>query len=389
MSASRRLWLVAVLMLAGYAPAHAQDLPFRLPLPALYRPLSRASGRVMWLTTSRLAPDLAVSIAGTMRGGENLVYQILLSPDGGLSWQPTGAQPWQDVLAPAYWWSDMATIRILRVKGELTLVAHLAVSELNTLLVSTDLGQHWDARPVSAPAACLDFAIKAVVTSPAAPDRLIVDGRCQVASPDSWPILLVSSDAARTWAILEAWSAGEPVWAGRLQASPVDGDTLFRILSTHWQRTRDLTTSWENLTIPGDQLLLSPNDSQTLAVIGPSRGAGLTSRDGGATWQGWTSPSCADTVDQYEGPVWVRGLSEVLVALCVGGPLIRSTDGGQTWVERPLPEGSYPHLLAADDAHVGGLYLQMAIGWTGNDVRLYHSLDAGDTWQDVLALTGQ
>jgi photosystem II stability/assembly factor-like uncharacterized protein len=91
-------------------------------------------------------------------------------------------------------------------------------------------------------------------------------------------------------------------------------------------------------------------------------------------------------VDQYDEPVWVRGLSEVLVALCVGGPLIRSTDGGQTWVERPLPEGSYPHLLAADDAHVGGLYLQMAIGWTGNDVRLYHSLDAGDTWQDVLQL---
>ncbi len=369
-------------------PVHAQTESVHLTLPVLYRSAATARGWIAWLTTSRVAPGLTLAVTANLNGGEHLDYRLLISPDNGLTWRPATSQPWQNVLGPSYYWEDMLAARIIRVQGVVTLVARSTLADPLTLYVSTDLGDHWDARPIPALTDCPDFGMGAVLTTPAAPERLLLTGRCRVSSTaDSRPVLLVSTDAARTWSILATWSDGDALWPSPTLASPVDPDVLYQYGQYNWQRTRDAAATWENVVIPGSQLVLSPNDVETLAVIGPSRGPGLTSRDGGLTWQSWPEVPCVDTVQQATGPIWLRGASETLMALCVGGPLIRSQDGGQTWESVSLPDGFYPTLLSADDSRPGGLYLEMAMSGPGVAHRLYRSPDSGATWQDVLDLT--
>lgn len=370
------------------ASVHAQTEPVHLTLPVLYRSAATAGGWVAWLTTSRVAPGLTLAVTANRNDGDYLVYRLLISPDNGLTWRPATSQPWQNLIGLSYYWEDMLTARIIRVQGVVTLVAHSVLTESLTLYVSTDLGDHWDARRIPPLTDCLDFVAGTVLTSPAAPERLLLTGSCRVGSTaDSRPVLLISRDAARTWSILDTWSEGDALWPSPTLASPVDADVLYQYGQFNWQRTRDAAATWENVVIPGSQLMLSPNDVETLAVIGPSRGPGLTSRDGGHTWQGWPDVPCTDTVLQSTGPIWLRGANETLMALCVGGPLIRSQDGGQTWESLPLPAGQYARLLTADDSRPGGLYLEMVVPGVGVAHRLYHSPDAGATWQDVLDLT--
>ena len=100
-----RRWLAVGLVVAlgaGRVPVRAQTDPYRLTLPALYRSVPTVSGWIAWMTTSRVAPGVALAVTANLLGGEHLDYHLLISTDAGLTWRPTTTQPWQNLLGPSY-----------------------------------------------------------------------------------------------------------------------------------------------------------------------------------------------------------------------------------------------------------------------------------------------
>lgn len=378
----------------------AQALPFRVPLPALYRQLEVRPGALLQVFTSRLAPDIHVAVV-SRHVSSRLTFDLLRSEDAGVTWAGLPAEPWDhyEVAPGSTGGDDVLSPRWVRVGGVLTLVTMPGWISPTTLFVSEDLGTTWIQRDTPSTAACARFQAWHLVNTPAAPDRLLLAGQCLDPVQQDGPYLLASTDAGMTWTAQAFRTPGEPAWFSNLTPSATDADLLYRRLPTTWQRSRDLAISWEDLSIPGERLWGSPNHANVFAAVDPEVGEGLSSLDGGQTWWPWTQVPCGLS-DRY-GLVWLRGSSDTLLAACQGGglqggPLIRSHDGGQTWEKVSLPvseqtgepvplPGGELTLIVADDTHAGGVYIQIVAAFEPFLYKLYRSLDEGDTWQDVLA----
>lgn len=97
----------------------------------------------------------------------------------------------------------------------------------------------------------------------------------------------------------------------------------------------------------------------------------LHTLDGGETWQSIAWPYGAITqIDFVNVTVGYIGT--------VKGNLYKTTNGGQTWqlLSTPVPGGSTQTFLSEQEAYVGGEH------------GLWHTQNAGDTWQTEYPLTG-
>ena len=244
-----------------------------------------------------------------------------------------------------------------------------------------------------------------------------------------------SEDSGMNWAKLDSPMDGLKIWA--IAINPSDPNTIFAGTSPPFLfRTRDGGKSWEKLSAAIAQecaiglpritaLVVDPVDSDTV-LAGVEIDGVYRSRDGGDTWsqvQGITNPdihgmafslgeqktvlvstpreifASKDDGETFQSLMTSSSLPmpycrwvavkpdnpEVLFVAngdaAVGntGTIRRSTDGGQSWEERPLPvEPNSPVWNFATNAADPELILANSVYG-----ELYRSQDGGDSWDKI------
>ena len=244
-----------------------------------------------------------------------------------------------------------------------------------------------------------------------------------------------TEDSGMNWAKLDSPMDGLKIWA--IAINPSDPNTIFAGTSPPFLfRTRDGGKSWEKLSAAIAQecaiglpritaLVVDPVDSDTV-LAGVEIDGVYRSRDGGDTWsqvQGITNPdihgmafslgeqktvlvstpreifASKDDGETFQSLMTSSSLPmpycrwvavkpdnpEVLFVAngdaAVGntGTIRRSTDGGQSWEERPLPvEPNSPVWNFATNAADPELILANSVYG-----ELYRTQDGGDTWDKI------
>ena len=244
-----------------------------------------------------------------------------------------------------------------------------------------------------------------------------------------------SEDSGMNWAKLDSPMDGLKIWA--IAINPSDPNTIFAGTSPPFLfRTRDGGKSWEKLSAAIAQecaiglpritaLVVDPVDSDTV-LAGVEIDGVYRSRDGGDTWsqvQGITNPdihgmafslgeqktvlvstpreifASKDDGETFQSLMTSSSLPmpycrwvavkpdnpEVLfvangdAAVGSTGTIRRSTDGGQSWEERPLPvEPNSPVWNFATNAADPELILANSVYG-----ELYRTQDGGDTWDKI------
>jgi uncharacterized protein (TIGR03437 family) len=168
---------------------------------------------------------------------------------------------------------------------------------------------------------------------------------------------------------------------------PSNPQTLYEGSSAGLQRSIDGGATWKALTgFPSvtnlNSFAVDPTNSKILYAATQPLGM-LKSTDGGTTWTGINNgiPSFTEnsvTMRDTYG-IWVDPKSpEVLFVSVIPYNLMRSTDGGASWVVSPLPGGLFGQLLA--DPFTKGTIYAPALG------SFYKSTDNGQTWSPLPAL---
>ena len=244
-----------------------------------------------------------------------------------------------------------------------------------------------------------------------------------------------TQDSGMNWAKLDSPMDGLKIWA--IAINPSDPNTIFAGTSPPFLfRTRDGGKNWEKLSAAIAQecaiglpritaLVVDPVDSDTV-LAGVEIDGVYRSRDGGDTWsqvQGITNPdihgmafslgeqktvlvstpreifASKDDGETFQSLMTSSSLPmpycrwvavkpdnpEVLFVAngdaAVGntGTIRRSTDGGQSWEERPLPvEPNSPVWNFATNAADPELILANSVYG-----ELYRTQDGGDTWDKI------
>ncbi len=244
-----------------------------------------------------------------------------------------------------------------------------------------------------------------------------------------------TEDSGMNWAKLDSPMDGLKIWA--IAINPTDPNTIFAGTSPPFLfRTRDGGKSWEKLSAAIAQecaiglpritaLVVDPVDSDTV-LAGVEIDGVYRSRDGGDTWnqvQGITNPdihgmafslgeqktvlvstpreifASKDDGETFQSLMTSSSLPmpycrwvavkpdnpEVLFVAngdaAVGntGTIRRSTDGGQSWEERPLPvEPNSPVWNFATNAADPDLILANSVYG-----ELYRTQDGGDSWDKI------
>ncbi len=186
-----------------------------------------------------------------------------------------------------------------------------------------------------------------------------------------------SSDGGASWSvstdglIVEGSVPPSPAQLSSLRASPTQPGTVFAIARAPdlVYRSMDSGHTWRTVNLPAaggspESLAFSPTDAKTL-FLGQQTGPLLRSTDGGDTWTSLAN----EHVVAAQGLAIVPGTPAVLLAAGENG-LRRSADGGNTWTTvLALTAGS----VAADPRTAGVAYAVDAFG-------LDRSTDFGQTW---------
>jgi photosystem II stability/assembly factor-like uncharacterized protein len=160
-----------------------------------------------------------------------------------------------------------------------------------------------------------------------------------------------------------------PPQALTIQASPTQSGTVFAIAGPNFVfRSSDFGQTWSQLALPAGvptALAFSPADPRTL-FLGQNGGPLLSSTDGGNTWTTVSSQG----VFNSQGLAILPGDGSIMLAADTT-TLSRSTDGGRTWkAVLPLSAGS-----VAIDTHINS-----NVAYALDNSGLYRSSDAGQTW---------
>ncbi len=172
-----------------------------------------------------------------------------------------------------------------------------------------------------------------------------------------------------------------------LAAAPDAPDRVFvGTVGEGLQRSTDGGDSWETTLDPGHRVTavtVSPHDPDTVWVgTEPSRV--YRSTDGGDSWE--ARPGLADlpSADRWSFPPrpdthhvrWIavdpRDPERLYVAI-EAGALVRTDDGGETWLDRPDGSRRDNHTLRTHPDAPGRVYTAAGDGYA-------ESTDGGDTW---------
>jgi photosystem II stability/assembly factor-like uncharacterized protein len=295
-------WLLVAPLLAIGVLLASCDAPHNTPWQALG---TQDGGRVLSLAVDPFRPNLVY--AGTTNG---IVYRLLST---------TAAHPLPGAGIP-----DQAAVGALLPDPQVRGTLYAATSA--GLYVSTDDGDHWQARGSGLPQG---DNVNALIFG--ADTRTLLAGSAHHGA-------YLSHDLGASW-------------------TPADGGLP------------------AGATV--NALLLTSAGGAVLAAL---TGAGIVaSTDGGQTWQPGSAglPAKADVYALATMPA--QGLAAGGPTLYAGtsGGVFASTDGGHTW-SAPVSDaaGAAVHALAADPAHPGTLY-------AGTEQTVLRSTDGGRQWSEV------
>ncbi|HUP56212.1 MAG TPA: sialidase family protein [Bdellovibrionota bacterium] len=167
--------------------------------------------------------------------------------------------------------------------------------------------------------------------------------------------------------------------------------------------SRDGGTIWQRLEArTGDtrfraanSAAIDPNGAWLVGVQAVANGAAiLKSTDGGATWsQAYWNVQANKILVKYAEGGKILALEESGVDPEVSSELLVSEDGGATWLVRPIPRtfprGSLAMWDLAYDPALGTLAVTGAQNPGEQAYGTFVSLDLGESWQAVDAITGE
>jgi photosystem II stability/assembly factor-like uncharacterized protein len=286
------------------------------------------------------------------------------STDLGRSWKRTG----QGIGA-----ADVHGVHTIGPDGA-TVIAALADCGPN-LARSKDGGRTWELRPIDGvPAtwAGVRFEFSSVAAAPSRPSRVYATSGDAVAR---------SEDSGLTWDFHRYSDGISGASGGHLAVSPHDPDIVFTATSRGLSRSRDGAVSWETLLgeHPFDDLVdvaISPQDPLLMLASGDGI---VRSIDGGESWM-----PVPDTTFFFVGDLAFDPHNPGIVLAArryyEDSALLRSSDGGVTW----QPSGTG---LEGDVSEISFHPAQPGVVIAGTDSGLYRSIDGGASWQhdDTLA----
>lgn len=226
----------------------------------------------------------------------------------------------------------------------------LAINDSGRIYMTTDTGNTW--RTINTPEAfdssCTIFVSIKMYDS-------LFGAAC------SWNHLIYTKDGGRTWSLIET-----PVLKGKKYSQIFAFDILSptRIIYYEWGMsgyqgivlTTNLGKEWTiidpsrfNYGFPGDRVLqMCHTDSLTLFIAGGnSTGIGdtdslkiVTSKDGGYNWEIQLDTLFYPIYLEYDSYIWDISFHDKKngIAVCQGGGIIRTSDGGIHWSRDSIPD---------------------------------------------------
>jgi photosystem II stability/assembly factor-like uncharacterized protein len=198
--------------------------------------------------------------------------------------------------------------------------------------------------------------------------------------------VLKSTDGGESWARADRGLASD--YSTTIAIDPLAPATLYALTTQGIFKSTDAARTWNKLdTLPSDapyyfggQVTIDPVTPSTIYVGLDTNDAEqgiLKSTDGG---QSWIRLGNATAISPY-GLVVDPITSSTLYARSSKGSILKSTDGGQTWmVHSVAPPGASVYSLAIDPVSPSTLY---AVYWGSASPRvsgILKSMDSGENW---------
>jgi len=216
-------------------------------------------------------------------------------------------------------------------------------------------------------------------------------------APQIRPLTAVAATSSSQWSLIgpAPISQGGESYAGRVTAMAVDprnSDVVFLggAEGGVW-KTTDAGETWTPLTdnqpsLAMGALILDPSNPEivyagTGLVFEGKYGAGLLkSTDGGSTWANIPVPFGSGGGDIAALTINPSN-SQILLAAAPGRGIYRSADAGQTWTNE-FP-GSYPTELFFDPTDGNTAYAAVGLACCGTPKGVFKSQDGGATWNPM------
>ena len=360
------------------------------PAQAAWRLLGPPTGRILLL---RFDPrDTAVAYAGTEFG-------VFKSTDGGASWFPSNVgAPYEYVRAFVVDPIDTQQLWMSLIRGNTCLgvyrsmdgggswtaastgldpcVVDLAVHPVRsgTLLAGTEHGVYWttDGGDSWEIVGLVDQWVGAVAFHSTAPETLYAG-----ANSDG-PYR--STDGGKNWdRVADGYADVRFAEFNELKALGGRGDWVFTCGWSFAYRTTNAAQSWTHLTaLPEGAYYRALAVQWPSAVTAPIvyvpalAGAIYRSTDGGDSFTDVAPPAPPGVPIEYQSVAMAPGRSDRVLVGAVGGEMVRSENGGQSW--EPATHGLALGIALAVGAEGPSLLL-------GTHRGIYFSTDQGTTWE--------
>ena len=298
-------------------------------------------------------------------------------------WRTENGSAWKHLLGGHY-------PRFFEITAASDDVAY-AVGDYTLALKTTDGGNTWRelyrelrSDPATPPTAdSIDAFLMGVACAPTAPDDCHAVGR--------GGLVLHTTNGGDTWRREYA-----PGYGGYLyDVGRISGSVGVATGTWHYFRTGDGGASWADAAnnggnTPGIDLDMISNSTGAMAILKPflkytwNGGANWGSKTLPAKYESWFFDGVAAVDADTDGALdhaWLAGCARapgawVHTAPCVTAAVVRTTDGGQTWTDFQLPNGT-PLLEDID-------MVDTTTGWAvGDQGLLAATVDGGATWTRV------